>query len=184
MSDTYVPESRWRLVAAAVLVVGGLLLGGVVVVRGLSGGGSEGASSGTDVSRVAFLDAEGNRRTVADFKGKVVLVDVWATWCPPCRRSLPEVAELQKAGGDRFVVLPISVDRGGWGDVKPFLAQNPQLGLTAYLPEGGTALDAFGEIRGIPTTLIIDRQGRLVKRWSGFGEGMARRALDEALKAR
>ena len=184
MSDSYVPESRWRMMAAALLVGGGLLLGGVVVVRGMFGGGSEGASAGTDVSRVAFRDAEGNRHTLADFKGKVVLVDVWATWCPPCRKSLPEVAELQKAGGDRYVVLPISVDRGGWGDVTPFLAQNPQLGLTAYLPDGDKGLEPFGEIRGIPTTLIIDRQGRVAKSWAGYGEGMAKRALDEALKMR
>lgn len=183
MSDTYVPESRWRMMAAVLLVGGGLLLGGAVVFRGLFSGGSEGASKGTDVSRVAFRDAAGNRRTLADFKGKVVLVDVWATWCPPCRKSLPEVAELQKAGGGRYVVLPISVDRGGWGDVKPFLAQNPQLGLTAFVPDGTNAMDAFGEIPGIPTTLIIDREGKLVKRWSGYGEGMAKRALDEALKA-
>jgi thiol-disulfide isomerase/thioredoxin len=184
MSETYVPESRWRMMGAAALIGGGLLLGGLALVRGVFGGESEGASKGTDVSRVAFLDAAGNRRTLADFKGKVVLVDVWATWCGPCRMSLPEVAEMQKAGGDRYVVLPISVDRGGWGDVKPFLAQNPQLGLTAYLPDGAKALDAFGEIRGIPTTLVIDRQGRLAQRWSGYGEGRARRALDEALKAR
>jgi thiol-disulfide isomerase/thioredoxin len=184
MSEIYVPESRWRLVAAAVLIGGGLLLGGVVVTRGMFGGGSGGASTGTDVSRVAFRDAEGHHRTLAEFKGKVVMVDVWATWCPPCRKSLPEVAELQRAGGERYVVLPISVDRGGWADVRPFLAQNPQLRLTAFLPDGAKALDAFGEIRGIPTTLIIDRQGRLVQRWSGYGEGMARRALDEALKAR
>jgi thiol-disulfide isomerase/thioredoxin len=183
MSDEYVPESRWRLVAAAVLVGGGLLLGGVALVRGMLGGGSEGASSGTDVSRVAYQDAEGNHHTLADLRGKVVLVDVWATWCPPCRQSLPEVADLQKEGGDRYMVLPISVDRGGWGDVKPFLAQNPQLGLTAYLPDGGKAMDAFGDIRGIPTTLIVDRKGRLVQRWSGYGKGMAKRALDEALKA-
>ena len=127
MSDAYVPESRWRLAVAALLVGGGLLLGGVAMARGMFGGSSEGASKGTDVSRVAFQDAEGNRRTLAEFKGKVVLVDVWATWCPPCRASLPEVADLQKAGGERYVVLPISVDRGGWGEVRPFLAQNSQL---------------------------------------------------------
>ena len=184
MSDAYVPESRWRLAVAALLVGSGLLLGGVALVRGLSGGGGEGASSGTDVSRVAFRDAEGNRRTLADYKGKVVLVDVWATWCPPCRRSLPEVAELQKAGSDRYVVLPISVDRGGWADIQPFLAQNPQLGLTAFIPDGAKALDAFGEISGIPTTLIVDRKGKLVQRWSGYGEGQAKRALDEALRGR
>ncbi|HJW44022.1 MAG TPA: TlpA disulfide reductase family protein [Geothrix sp.] len=184
MADTYVPESRWRMLAAAVLVGGGLLLGGVALMRGVFGGGSEGASSGTDVTRVAFLDAQGNRHTLAEYKGKVVLVDVWATWCPPCRRSLPEVAELQRSGGDAYVVLPISVDRNGWADVRPFLDQNPHLGLTAYLPDGAKALDAFGEISGIPTTLLVDRRGRLVQRWSGFREGMARRALDEALKAK
>jgi thiol-disulfide isomerase/thioredoxin len=172
------------MLAAAVLVGGGLLLGGVALMRGVFGGGSEGASSGTDVTRVAFLDAEGNRRTLAEYKGKVVLVDVWATWCPPCRRSLPEVAELQRAGGDAYVVLPISVDRNGWTDVKPFLDQNPHLGLTAYLPDGAQALDAFGEISGIPTTLLVDRRGRLIQRWSGYSEGMARRALNEALKAK
>jgi thiol-disulfide isomerase/thioredoxin len=134
------------------------------------------------MGRVAFLDVDGNRRTLAEFKGRVVLVDVWATWCPPCREALPEVAELQKASGERYLVLPISVDRGGWGDVRPFLAHNPQLGLTAFVPDGSRALEPFGAIRGIPTTLLIDRQSRLVKRWSGYGPGLAKRALEEALK--
>jgi thiol-disulfide isomerase/thioredoxin len=184
MPETYAPESRWRMGAAALLVGGGLLLGGFAVVRGLFGGGSEGAASGTDVSQVAFLDQAGQRHTLAEYRGKVVLVDVWATWCPPCRKSLPEVAELQKAGGETYAVLPISVDQGGWGDVQPFLGQNPQLGLRAYVPDGAKGLAAFGEISGIPTTLIVDRRGRLVRRWSGYGEGMARRALDEALKGK
>jgi hypothetical protein len=52
------------------------------------------------------------------------------------------------------------------------------------VPDGAKALAAFGEIRGIPTTLIIDREGRLVQRWSGYREGFAKRSLDEALKAR
>ncbi len=181
MSEDHVSESRWRTVAAAALVGGGLLLAGVMGFRTLRGNG---ASAGTDVSRVAFLDAEGTRHTVAEYQGKVVLVDVWATWCPPCRKSLPEVAELQKAGGDRYVVLPISVDSRGWDDVTPFLAKNPQLGLRAYVPEGQGGLEPLGEIRGIPTTFVIDRQGRVVKHWAGYGEGMAKRALDEALQGR
>ncbi|GLH68127.1 TlpA family protein disulfide reductase [Geothrix edaphica] len=181
MSDAYVPESRWRTLGAAALVGGGLLLVGLVAFRGLSGRGG-GAPAGADVRKVAFRDAEGARRTLADYRGKVVVVDVWATWCPPCRKSLPEVAELQRSGGDRYVVLPISVDRGGWEDVKPFLAKNPQLGLTAYLPDGAEGLEPLGEIRGIPTTFIIDREGRVVKSWAGYGEGMTKRALDEALK--
>lgn len=181
MPDPHVPESRWRTLAATALVGGGLLLAGFVALRGLRGGGP---AAGTDVSQVAFRDAEGNRRTLADYKGRVVLVDVWATWCPPCRKSLPEVAELQRAGGDRYVVLPISVDERGWGAVKPFLAQNPQLGLAAYVPDGAGGLEPFGEIRGIPATFVIDREGRVAKSWAGYGEGMAKRALDEALQGR
>lgn len=184
MSEVQGSESRWRMLGAAILVGGGLLLVGFVGIRGLFGGAGGGVSAGTDVSRAAFRDAEGARRTLADYKGKVVVVDVWATWCPPCRKSLPEVAELQKAGGDRYVVLPISVDQGGWGDVKPFLARNPQLGLTAYLPDGAAGLEPFGEIRGIPTTFIVDREGRVARSWAGYEAGGAKRALDEALKGR
>lgn len=182
MSVVPVSESRWRMVAAGVLVAGGLVLGGSALLRGLRQG--SGAPAGTDVRPVAFLDAEGRRHTLAEFQGKVVLVDVWATWCPPCRKSLPEVAELQRGSGEAYAVLPISVDNGGWSDVKPFLAQHPELGLTAYVPDGPKALDAFGPISGIPTTIVVDRQGRLVRRWSGYGAGMARKALDEALQAR
>ncbi|HJW71868.1 MAG TPA: TlpA disulfide reductase family protein [Geothrix sp.] len=183
MSDAYVSESRWRTPFAVGLMAVGLLLVGVVLVRGVFGGGAAGASQGTDVSKVAFLDAEGARHTVGDYRGKVLVVDVWATWCPPCRKSLPEVAELQRGEGDTYAVLPISVDRGGWGDVNPFLQQNPQLGLKAFLPDGDKGLEPFGEIPGIPTTIIIDRHGKVVSRWAGYGEGMAKAALDKALKA-
>jgi thiol-disulfide isomerase/thioredoxin len=140
------------------------------------------ASSRKRVGHVEFLDASGAKRSLTEFNGQVVVVDVWATWCPPCRASLPEVAALQKRGGEQFVVLPISVDRGGWGDVKPFLKANPQLGLEAFLPAGAEALRPFGEIRGIPTTLIVDRHGRLRERWSGYAAGRAEKALEEALK--
>lgn len=183
MAEAQIPESRWRMIAAGVLVAGGVLLGGFALIRGLGpGSGGEGAKAGTNVGAVAFVDAQGQRHTLAEFKGKVVLVDVWATWCPPCRKSLPEVAALQKAGGDAYVVVPISVDNGGWGDVRPFLTQHPELGLTAYVPDGPKALDPFGSISGIPTSIVVDREGRLIQRWSGYGEGMAKRALEEALK--
>lgn len=134
------------------------------------------------VGHVEFLDASGATRSLAEFNGKVVVVDVWATWCPPCRASLPEVAALQKRGGQEFVVLPISVDKEGWGAVKPFLEANPGLGLEAFLPGGPRALEPFGSIPGIPTTLIVDRHGRLRERWSGFSPGRAEKALEEALK--
>lgn len=148
-------------------------------------GARNGAATATPaVDTVSFRDAEGRRGSLADFRGKVVVVDVWATWCPPCRRSLPEVAELQKRGGGDYAVLAISVDREGFGAVKPFLTEHPELGLQAVIPENGQALAPFGEIEGIPTTLIIDRQGRLRERWSGYYAGRAEKALQAALAER
>lgn len=135
-----------------------------------------------DVSGVAFEDAQGKRHTLAEFKGKVVLVDVWATWCPPCRRSLPEVAALQGRAGDAFAVLAISVDQEGWAKVGPFLRENAQMGLQAVVPAGRDGLAPFGSIAAIPTTLVVDRHGRLRERWSGYAPGRAEQALEQALR--
>jgi thiol-disulfide isomerase/thioredoxin len=136
------------------------------------------------VSHAAILDAAGLRSTLADRHGKVVLVDVWATWCPPCRQSLPEIAALQKKGGEEYEVLAISVDRNGWQDVQRFLRENPQLALKAWVPAGSDGIAPFGSIKFIPTTLIIDRQGRIQSRWSGYRPGQAEQALAAALKER
>ena len=163
------------LLATALLLAGCAFGGGGSVVP---------MAERVDASSVAWVDAEGARHQLAELKGKVVLVDVWATWCPPCRRSLPEVADLQRKGGGEFVVLALSIDDKGWQDVRPFLAERPGLGLRAGLPDGPKGLAAFGSIRGIPTTFVIDRSGRIRTRWSGFVPGQAEKALKEALAER
>lgn len=165
-----------RLAVAAGLVLG---LTGCGLLTGEKKAGAAGARK--DVSEVAFVDASGVRRTLADFRGKVVIVDVWATWCPPCRASLPEVAALQQKGGGTYEVLAISVDKEGWEKVSPFLAERSQMGLKAVLPADRSALEPFGAISGIPTTLVVDREGRLRERWSGFYAGRAEEALKAAL---
>ena len=162
-----------------------LVLMGALALGCDFGGGEQGpvaVSSRKRVDQVEFLDAAGTKRSLAEFNGKVVVVDVWATWCPPCRASLPEVGALQKRGGEAFVVLPISTDRGGWSDVEPFLKANPQFGIEAFLPADSGTLKPFGAISGIPTTLIVDRQGRLRERWSGYYPGRTEKALEEALR--
>jgi len=133
------------------------------------------------MSRVTYVDSSGSRHSLAEHLGQVVVVDVWATWCPPCRRSLPEIAALQGAAGADYVVLAISVDQKGWEEVRPFLNANAQLRLNAVLPADRESLKPFGEISGIPTTLVVDRKGRLRERWSGYYEGRAQKALREAL---
>lgn len=163
------------------------MLGVVLGIAGLIGcvrddKGPRPVSKRPDVGAVTVVEPGGQRRTLAEYRGRVVLVDVWATWCPPCRRSLPELAELQRKADERYAVLAISVDKGGFSDVQPFLQSQPALALHAVVPDGSKALDPFGSIVGIPTTLIIDRQGRLRERWSGYYEGRAAKALQDALR--
>jgi peroxiredoxin len=112
---------------------------------------------------------DGTEVSSADFAGKVLVVDFWATWCPPCRAEIPGFVELQKKfGKDGLVIVGISVDQGGVELVKKFIAQN-KINYQIVLADGGVA-DAFGGIEGIPTTFVIDRDGKIQLKEVGFVE--------------
>lgn len=167
--------NRWGCfvsLGAAVL----LLFGGVWRVRR-----DHAPRVGADVRAVAFRDSAGRRHTLAEYAGRPVVVDVWATWCPPCRASLPELAKLQAESGDRYAVVPLSVDDAGFQAVAPFLTRQG-LALTAFVPEGPQALEPFGPVSEIPTTILVDGRGRLVTRWSGFYQGRAEHELQPLLR--
>ncbi|MDZ4815938.1 MAG: TlpA disulfide reductase family protein [Verrucomicrobiota bacterium] len=106
-------------------------------------------------------DIDGKTVKLSDFKGKVILLDFWATWCPPCREEIPGFINLQKKYGDKgVVIIGVSVDEGGPDVVKKFaqkLGVNyPMLMASPELP------DQYGGIEGIPTTFIIDKTGKIV----------------------
>jgi thiol-disulfide isomerase/thioredoxin len=122
------------------------------------------------VATVAFEDAQGRSRTLADFKGKVVLLNIWATWCIPCRKEMPALDRLQEAmGGPDFEVVAVSIDRGGIEKVRSFYAEIGLRNLAMHIDVSGQAPRAFGVV-GLPTTLVIDRAGQELGRVIGPAE--------------
>jgi len=112
---------------------------------------------------------DGRLVSSTDFAGKVLVVDFWATWCPPCRAEIPGFVALQKKyEKEGLVIVGISLDQGGPDVVKKFIAQN-NIGYQIVLADDGVA-DAFGGIEGIPTTFVIDRAGKIQRKEVGFVE--------------
>src|SRR5581483_9289869 len=104
----------------------------------------------------------------ADFRGRVVLLNFWATWCVPCVEEMPSLDKLQAQLGSRdFTVLALSTDREGLSIVQPFVDKIGVRNLPIYLDQSRAAQRAFG-LRGIPTTMLIDREGREVGRLEGM----------------
>ena len=122
------------------------------------------------VASIKFEDEAGHAQSLADFSGKVVVLNVWATWCVPCRREMPTLDRLQAAlGGPDFEVVPVSIDRGGIDTIRKFYADISVRSLGMYADTSGDALRAVGAL-GLPTTLIINRRGQEVARIVGPAE--------------
>lgn len=123
-----------------------------------------------DLPALSFVDEDGQELTLADFRGRVVLLNIWATWCVPCREEMPTLDALQtKLGGPDFQVLPLSVDRTGSDVVQRFYAEISISTLGVYLSDQRQAMSALG-VLGLPTTLLIDRNGREIARFVGPAE--------------
>lgn len=111
------------------------------------------------VAEFALTNSAGVTVKLSDYRGKVVLLDFWATWCTGCKQEIPWFAEFQKTyGGEGFAVVGVSMDEGGWKVVKPFLAET-NVPYQILLGDSAT-FQRFG-FRNLPDTLLIDRQGRL-----------------------
>ena len=117
-----------------------------------------------------FVDGEGRNLKLDDFSGRVVLLNIWATWCVPCREEMPTLDTLQaRLGGDDFHVLPLSIDRGGLPVVRHFYGEIGIQNLGLYLAEDIRAMAALA-VAGLPTSILVDRQGRELGRLVGPSE--------------
>lgn len=121
-------------------------------------------SPAPDVSVVSL--ANGAPLKLSDLKGKVVLLNFWATWCPPCREEIPSMMKLNSLmAGKPFQMVAVSIDEGGKPAIESFFKETG-FSLPTYIDESGASAKSYG-VTGVPESFIIDKQGLLVKKIIG-----------------
>ena len=161
---------RRGLVAGAA-AAGGTLLGALPGRQGRAAGLGRLAETGPKpLPEFSFTDAEGKARTVAEFAGKGLVINLWATWCPPCVAEMPALDRAQAAlEAEGILVLPLSSDRGGRAQVEAFYVRVGIGRLGIWLDPRAAAQRALGA-RGLPTTVVVDRAGQERARLEGTAE--------------
>jgi cytochrome c biogenesis protein CcmG/thiol:disulfide interchange protein DsbE len=123
-------------------------------------------------------DADGRPVRLSDYRGKVVLLDFWATWCEPCAMEIPWFMDLERRDKDHgFAVLGVSMDDEGWDAVKPFVSR---LGVNYRVLMGNDqTAQLYGGVDALPTTFLIDREGRIAAVHVGLAD---RRDFDDGVE--
>lgn len=167
-------RSQGRLRALLVLAGFAVLVPSIAIYRSanvekpwLGPGFAPAAGAPQAVPDLRFQDGKGNLLSLSEFRGKFVLLNVWATWCAPCREEMPALDRLQQQlGGPDFEVAALSIDRGGAVAVRAFYEEMDIRALSIYVDPGSEAMSTLRTV-GIPTTLLVDREGRELWRKTG-----------------
>ncbi len=132
----------------------------------------------------SWYNSDGEKMSLADFRGKTVLINFWATWCPPCKAELPDIEAISRQYSPKgLVVVGVSEDAGknALRDVSNFTSQH---GLTYQIVlDDNSIADAYGNINAIPTSFIVGKDGKILKSWVGerdreFFETTVKKYLD------
>jgi thiol-disulfide isomerase/thioredoxin len=129
-----------------------------------------------ELADLRFADPAGKAIGLKDFRGRLILLNLWATWCPPCREEMPALDRLNaRVGSEKFAVVALALDSPAKAEA--FLRQIKATTLRAYTDSEGRALSTLG-VTTVPTTLLIDAQGREVGRLSGAAAWDERPAVE------
>jgi len=140
------------------------------------------STSAKSAPSFTLQDLNGKQVSLSDFKGKVVIIDFWATWCPPCVTEIPHFIELYEQYKDKgFAMVGISLDRQGVGVVNSFV-QKYRVNYPILMADGQVD-KAYGGIMSIPTTFVIDRAGNIRQKYVGYREKAVFEADIKALLA-
>jgi peroxiredoxin len=158
--------SKPRTVGAAVAVLA-LLLTGCSALRKLHGTGKNTASGPQLAPDFTLTDHTGKPVKLSDFRGKVVLLNFWATWCGPCKAEIPWFVEFQQQYRNRdLVVLGVSFDEDGWTSVRPYM-QEKKMNYRVMIGNDEVA-QLYGGVEALPFTVIIGRDGRIASSHTGL----------------
>jgi thiol-disulfide isomerase/thioredoxin len=139
------------------------------------------ADTGLRLSTLAFKDQNGTERTLADWNGRVVLLNLWATWCVPCRKEMPALAALeQKLGGPDFEVVAVNIDTRDPDKPRAWLQQAGVTGLAYYADASARVfqeLKGIGKALGMPTSILVDGAGCEIASLAGPAEWASGDAL-------
>ena len=160
---------RWLVLYTALGIGANAALAGEIDWQAAHGGGLAKLSQTdpTPVPETTFTDPEGGAHSLADYKGKVVLLNFWATWCAPCREEMPSLDALQaELGGDDFQVVAIAAGHNPPPAIEKFLTEAKIANLPVLLdPRQGLAREMG--VMGMPVTVLIDRDGNEIARLIG-----------------
>ncbi|MBI3616477.1 MAG: TlpA family protein disulfide reductase [Candidatus Omnitrophica bacterium] len=151
---------------------------GIIILSLFSLGLAEATPQRKPAPDFQVTDLSGKSLQLSTFREKVVLLDFWATWCPPCRAELPHFKELHAAyKGKGLQVIGLSV--GEKADVVKSFVQSNGISYPIGIASGKEE-EAFGGIRGIPTTFLIDKEGRIAGRYVGYQD---KKVFEEQIRA-